>query len=65
MAGVSTNSVVEATVRHASDVGFAVTVVSDACSAGVPDLHAASLRNMAYVADVIDLAGLIGSLGTR
>ena len=52
VAGVSTNSVVEATVRHASDVGYHVTVAADACSAGDPALHAASLRNMELVADI-------------
>ncbi len=58
VAGVSTNSVVEATVRHASDAGYQVVVVSDACSAGDPELHAASLRNMAYVADIETLDAL-------
>lgn len=52
VAGVSTNSVVEATVRHASDAGYEVVVVSDACSAGDPELHRASLRNMELVAEV-------------
>ena len=55
VAGVSTNSAVEATVRHASDVGYEVTVIRDACSAGVPDLHEASLRNMEYVAEIATL----------
>jgi len=58
VAGVSTNSVVEATVRHASDAGYEVIVVSDACSAGVAKLHFASLRNMAYVAEVDTLDAL-------
>ena len=52
VAGIATNSTVEATVRHASDVGYDVVVASDACSCGDPDLHQASLRNMALVADV-------------
>ena len=56
VAGVSTNSTVEATVRHASDVGYEVTVVRDACSAGDPTLHEASLRNLALVATIEDLA---------
>lgn len=58
VAGVSTNSVVEATVRHASDAGYEVVVVSDACSAGNPELHAASLCNMAYVAEIETLETL-------
>lgn len=52
VAGVSTNSVVEATVRHASDAGYEVTVVADACSAADEELHRASLRNMELIAEV-------------
>lgn len=61
VAGVSTNSVVEATVRHASDAGYEVTVVADACSAGDPELHRASLRNMELIAEVTTLERLLAS----
>ncbi len=63
VAGVSTNSVVEATVRHASDVGYEVTVIRDACSAGVSELHEASLRNMDYVAEIATLDSWTRSIG--
>ena len=64
-AGISTNSVVEATVRHASDCGYEVTVIRDACSAGECDLHEASLRNMAYVADIATVAKWAATIGQR
>ena len=63
VAGVSTHSVVEATVRHASDVGYAVTVVPEACSSGDPALHDASLRNLAYVAEIEGLRTTMDRLG--
>jgi nicotinamidase-related amidase len=58
--GVSTNSVVETTVRHAADMGYEVAVVSDACSAGRQDLHEASLANMEFVAEVMTVDELAG-----
>ncbi len=62
VAGVSTNSVVEATVRHASDAGYEVTVAADACSAGDPELHAASLRNMELIAEVMTVEDVLAGL---
>ncbi len=59
VAGVATNSVVETTVRHAADMGYEVAVVADACSSGRPELHEASLANMAYVAEVITVDDLV------
>ncbi|HEY1721583.1 MAG TPA: isochorismatase family cysteine hydrolase [Magnetospirillaceae bacterium] len=59
IAGVSTNSVVETTVRHAADAGYEVAVVADACSAGRDELHHASLENMKYIADVMTLDELL------
>jgi biuret amidohydrolase len=50
--GVATNYVVEHTARHASDMGYQVVVVGDACSSGDPALHDATLRNLALVATV-------------
>jgi nicotinamidase-related amidase len=60
IAGVATNSCVESTVRHASDVGYDVHVAADACISGDPSLHSGSLRNMAFIADVSDVATLVG-----
>lgn len=56
VAGVATHSVVEMTVRHASDLGFDVTVLADACACADPLLHDASLRSMSLVADVSTVA---------
>jgi nicotinamidase-related amidase len=47
VAGVATHSAVEHTARHAADVGYDVVVASDACAAGDPELHTASLRSLA------------------
>ena len=59
VAGIATNSVVETTVRHAADMGYEVAVVGDACSSGHPELHQASLANMAYVAEVLTVGELV------
>ena len=42
--GVVTNFCVETTARAASDLGFQVIVIDDACSAWTQSLHEASLR---------------------
>ena len=55
VAGIATNSTVEHTVRHAADMGYEVTVAHDACNAGDPRLHQASLDNMALVAEVVSV----------
>jgi nicotinamidase-related amidase len=62
VAGVSTHSVVEATVRHASDAGYAVTVAGDACSSGDAAMHAASLRAMDLVAEVSTTGAILAAL---
>ncbi|MDQ2185202.1 isochorismatase family cysteine hydrolase [Alcaligenaceae bacterium A4P071] len=55
VAGVATHSVVEGTVRHASDIGFRVMVAADACASAVPSMHDASLANMRLIAEVGDV----------
>ena len=62
MAGIATNSVVETSVRHASDMGYEVVVAADACSSGRADLHEASLENMRYVADVMTVAQILDEM---
>jgi nicotinamidase-related amidase len=59
MAGVATNSVVEHSARHAADMGFAVAVAADACSAGQPHLHQAALDNIALLGEVSTVAALL------
>ncbi|MFC5459290.1 cysteine hydrolase family protein [Massilia niabensis] len=62
VAGVATHSVVETTVRHAVDAGFEVLVNSDACAAGAPEAHDASLASMRLIATVCDGATTLAHL---
>ncbi len=52
VAGVSTHSVVEMTVRHAADLGFEVVVAADACAAAERRIHDAALESMSLIADI-------------
>lgn len=52
VAGVATHSVVESTVRHAVDMGYAVAVAADACASGQRAEHEASLHSMRLIAQV-------------
>jgi len=62
VAGVSTAYVVESTVRHASDVGYSTTVVSDACSTATREMHQNALDAMRLVADVSSVDELLASI---
>lgn len=44
--GVYTNECVETTVRAASDLGYYVTMVEDACATVTPELHQASIDTL-------------------
>ncbi|MDQ8202903.1 isochorismatase family cysteine hydrolase [Pelagicoccus sp. SDUM812003] len=44
--GVYTNECVETTVRAASDLGFFVTMIDDACATVTPELHQASIATL-------------------
>ena len=50
--GVSTAYVVEGTVRHATDIGYEVTVAADACSTATQQQHEASLQAMRVLAEI-------------
>jgi nicotinamidase-related amidase len=52
VAGVATHSAVEATVRHASDLGFEVRVAADACAVADRRIHDASLESMRLIAEI-------------
>lgn len=69
MMGVATNYVVEATARHAADIGYEVVIVRDACSARTAAAHKASLDALAVLAEIVtarDLAQqLRASTGSR
>src|SRR5690606_30988536 len=45
LVGVSTNMCVESTGREASDRGYAVTLVEDACGTTYEELHQTTMRN--------------------
>lgn len=63
--GVATNSTVEHTARHAADMGYRVTVVSDACACAIPHLHRASLENLAFVAEIASVADVTAAWQRR
>lgn len=44
--GLWTNYVVEATARHASDIGYRVFIVSDCCAGNDPDNHTWAMEKM-------------------
>lgn len=44
--GVVTNGCVEGTVRDASDLGYRVLMVEDACAAVTSTLHQAAITNL-------------------
>lgn len=44
--GVFTNECVSSTIRSASDKGFLVTMIDDACAAITPDLHYSAIKSL-------------------
>jgi len=44
--GVATNLVVESTARHATDLGFNVTVLEDCCASFLSELHAFAIERV-------------------
>jgi nicotinamidase-related amidase len=60
--GVATNASVEGTARVASDLGYRTVVVSDACSAGSPEAHAASLQSLGLLAEIVTTDELLSGL---
>ena len=55
VAGLATQYSVEHTVRHAADLGYAVTMVRDCCGSASAAAAEASFAAMALLADVKDL----------
>jgi nicotinamidase-related amidase len=51
-AGVATNASVEGTARVASDLGYRVVIVEDACSAANPEAHEASINSLGLLAEI-------------
>ena len=46
LGGVATNLVVEATARHATDIGLDVHVLEDCCASFNPDFHDVTIKNL-------------------
>ena len=64
--GTVTQICVEETAREAFHHGYATTVVADAVSSFAPDLHAATLRNLAmkfgWVADADEVIAALAAV---
>ena len=60
--GVSTAYTVESTVRHATDIGYPVTVAADACSTGTQAQHEAALTAMRALAEVRKVDEILAGL---
>ncbi|MGF0313267.1 cysteine hydrolase family protein [Rhodococcus sp. IEGM1428] len=64
-AGVATNFSVEGTARNASDLGYRVVVVDDACSAATPESHSASIESLGLLAEIVTIADVTSALTTH
>lgn len=51
-AGVATNASVESTARVATDAGYRVIIVEDACSAATPEAHQVSIESLGLLAEI-------------
>ena len=60
--GVSTAYTVEGTVRHATDIGYEVTVASDACSTATQAQHEAALAAMRVLAEIKSVDAILAAL---
>ena len=65
MAGIATNYVVEHGARHASDLGYDVAVVGDACSTAKAHLHAASLETLSLLADIVTVDEAVAQMSSQ
>ncbi len=57
--GVSTAYTVEGTVRHATDIGYEVTVAADACSTATQEQHTRALSVMEPLAEIKTVDALL------
>jgi nicotinamidase-related amidase len=63
--GVATNASVEGTARVASDLGYRVVIVSDACSAASEAAHAASVESLGLLGEITTTNDLLSALASR
>lgn len=57
--GVSTNFVIESTVRELHDRDYEVTVIADACNAATQESHDTSLKNLSVISNVVNIGEFI------
>ncbi|WP_068279003.1 cysteine hydrolase family protein [Aldersonia kunmingensis] len=62
--GVATNFSVEGTARVASDLGYRVVVVEDACSAADEATHAASINSLSLLAEITTAEAITEALNS-
>lgn len=60
--GVATNASVEGTARVASDLGYRVVIVADACSAATPEAHQASIDSLGLLGEIATVADIESAL---
>jgi nicotinamidase-related amidase len=63
--GVATNASLEGTARQASDLGYRVVVVEDACSAATPAAHQASIESLGLLAEIASAADITAALSAK
>lgn len=63
--GVATNASLEGTARQASDLGYRVVVVEDACSAATPAAHQASIESLGLLAEIATAADITTALSAK
>lgn len=62
--GVATNISVENTARAASDAGYRVLLVEDACSAATAEAHRSTVESLGLLAEITTVAEARQSLGS-
>lgn len=66
LAGVATNNCVEATARHASDLGYLVTILEDCCTSFSEEWHCWPLNNvLTQFATISDSQAYIAAIGKQ
>jgi len=60
--GVATNVSVESTARAATDLGYRVGIIDDACSAATPEAHTAAIASLSVLATITSVGEVTRSL---
>jgi biuret amidohydrolase len=62
--GVATNVSVESTARAASDAGYGIVLVEDACSAATAQAHLAAVESLALLGEIATVEAVQDALGS-